>query len=280
MGNVIVNRSINNALNNKNYTLFDNIIKKNNIIVDNNFLLNALLDNDYDFTIYLIKNYNLTLTLNLIEKTLQKGNIGLIIYLLENNHYDLNINDIFVLACKYQLSLIQFIYRNFDIDLNYKYDLAFFNACVSNRIKTVRWLFYRGSNYDLNDDIIFKTVCSKKYLKIITFLKSICERYDFQITSDNEIVPIIEDLTDNLIKNKKWKELIKKSNIKIDNNFNDEECIITFEKANFKTNCNHYYDFLHFIEWYSTKTTCPVCTNRIILNDCKLDDKYLKDLDE
>lgn len=278
MGNILITRSINNAIDKKNYKAFDEIIKKNNIIVDSNFLLKSLLSNDFDFTVYLIKKYNLKLSLNIIEKILQKENIGIIIYLLENKYSELNINDIFALACKYQLSLVQFIYKNFDIDLNYKYDLAFFNACISNKIKTVRYLYYRGSNYDMNDDIIFKTVCSKKYFKIIDFLKSICERYDFNITNNEEVIPIIEDLTDYLIKKKKWKELIKKSNVKIEQNFNEEECIITFEKANFKTNCNHYYDFLHFIEWYTTKMSCPVCTNKVFLNKCEIDYKCIEDL--
>ena len=281
MGNNFTKSSIDNAIDDNNIELFDKLIKKNNVIVNGNHLDLSLEYNKFDITVHLINNYNLELNLVHIENTLKNKNIGILIFLYENKLINLNINDVFTISCKYSFRFVDFLYRNFDIDINYQNELPFYNACYYNKIKIVRWLYYRDVEYDINEDKIFKIVCERKNTIVIDFLMTICDRYDVEYIEDEKIyLPMIQDLTVNLIQNDDWLNLILKNKIKIEDNLNNEECIISLEDANFKTNCGHYYNFEHLMKWYLNKNTCPLCNSLIELKNSCVGSKFVQDLAE
>ena len=280
MGNNFTRSSIENAIDDNDIDLFDKILSKNKMTVNDSYLQLSLKLNKYDISFHLIKSYNLEVNLLHIENTLKNRNIGILIYLYENNLINLDINDVFTISCKYSFTFIDFLYRNFEVDINYQNELPFYNACYFNNIKVVRWLYYRDVKYDIDDDKIFKIVCERKNINVINFLMTICERYDVEYIEDEKLfLPMIQDLNVYLTENDDWLNIISKNDIKIDNEFTEnEECVITLEEANFKTNCNHYYNFEHIMKWYLNKNTCPLCNSVIELKNCSIDYNYVNEL--
>ena len=130
-----------------------------------------------------------------------------------------------------------------------------------------------GYDYEQDNDLTFIYICDLCSLKIVNYFCDLCPRYSYKI-EDDEYIPIVTDKETFYIKNNMWKELINYSKIKKVKNFKSEECIITLDKSNFLSNCNHHYDFVSLMEWYVNKKTCPTCNRHLELHNCILDSNF------
>lgn len=279
MGNILIKRSINESLENGDINLFIDTINKNKLHVNDEHLSKSLEYGHLNIITYLVKEHKLKINFKKIENLLKNNKVDIMKDLIENNLLSYDCSSLFILGSRYNLNFLRYLYAKNDIDINSNNDRAFFNACIFSKINIARWLYYRGAKYDHCDDQLFKICCEKKNILIIDFLKSLCERYDYEYYEEgNIIVPIIEDLNYYLLKTKNWKELITKNGMSVIKDFGDEECAISLEESNFLTNCNHYFDMDHIMDWYFKNTSCPLCTLTIELKKCGIRESYFNNL--
>ena len=279
MGNIFIKRSINESLESGNLNLLIETIQKNNLNISDEYLTKSLEYGHISIITYLVNNYKLKIDLKKIEDLLKKNKVEILKNLIESNLINYELNSLFILGSKYNLDFLRYLYAKDDIDINSNNDRAFFNACIFKKVNIARWLYYRGAKYDHCDDQLFKICCQRKNLVIVDFLKSLCERYEYEYCEDsNIIIPIIEDLNYYLIRNKNWEELIVKNKMSVIENFNNEECVISLDESNFLTNCNHYFKIDYLMEWLFKNNTCPLCTLKIDFKKCSVSKKYFINL--
>ena len=245
-----IKKIYNNLDNNDRSILFNIACNYNAInialwIPGNNIVIyNDVLDN-------VIKNEYLEIFFILLKKLLIKTD-----------------TDLFDKSCKYNLNFVKLIYVLSD-NLNKKISRGLINAINNQKLEII--IFLIDNEFQYNDDI-FKKACNTNNIKIINYFTKLCPRYSY-VKNQNTFLPIIEDIIIYSIKNKDWNSIIKLSNINKDYNynFNENECAISLEKCNFKTNCNHFFEFTSLMDWYLKKNICPICNNKIQLNKSIID---------
>ena len=64
--------------------------------------------------------------------------------------------------------------------------------------------------------------------------------------------------------------------MKKEDNFISDECSITLDDSDMRTNCNHHFKFAYLMKWYLKKNICPMCSRKIILKKCVIDKKIIE----
>jgi len=255
----------------------DNAIKLSKFKKVNKFCQNNKAFNDactyssLDIITWLGKFNEIEINKNLLKKLIKENNLEVIIILSNLNKIKLN-NNLFQLACCHNLDIVLWIYEIGNIDINANGNKALLNACIHQKVDIMLWLLKNNSDMEYNDDYIFKKVCK---FGLIDIAEILCNnrRYKFEKHEDI-LLPIVKAKDIFYIENKYWYDLIEEFNIKIDDNFEPDECLITYEDSEIKTNCNHHYKFEELMNWYLKKNTCPACESKIILNKCTVDKKF------
>ena len=264
-----INNNLNNAIKLSKCKNVNKFYKNNKAFND------ACTYNSFDVVSWLGKFNEIDIDKRLVKKLLKNNNLEVIIILSNLNKIILD-NNLFQLACCYNLDIVLWVYEIGDVDINADDNKALLNACIHQKVDIMLWLLENKSDLECNDDYIFKKVC-KFGLKNIAEILCINKRYKFE-THQDLLFPIVIAKDIFYIKNRYWYDLIQDFDIKIDDNFESDECLITYEDSEIKTNCNHHYKFEEFMNWYLYKNTCPGCESKIIFNKCIVDRKFVNDI--
>jgi hypothetical protein len=209
-------------------------------------------------------------TLNIIMKN---EYFDIFIILISRGIIDID-NNVFQKACQYSLDFVKCILiigENIDIDN----PINLLNALLYEKLNIIKYLIDKNIDYEFKNDFLYKEACKKRYKEIIDFFYDICPRYDY-VEFNNNYQPIIKDKISYLIENKLWEDLINEVDMKKEDNFISDECSITLDDSDMRTNCNHHFKFAYLMKWYLKKNICPMCSRKIILKKCVIDKKIIE----
>lgn len=275
--NFSYDESINNSLYYNDLSKLKSLLKKKKLSTENiNILFNkACRTNCIQIVLFLIDYESIILESNTLK------------YILKNNYYDIflvlvqrNIlepdQELFETCCLYNFNFIYLIDSlNDDIELTKS---SFLNSCLSNNLKNISFFLNKNFDFEMEDDILFHYVCNNCTNKIINYFCKICSRYNYTYDEYENIIPKIKSKDEYYIENKLWNELINYKDIKLIDNYIKEECVISLCDSNFVTNCKHHFEISSILEWYLKKKECPICTTKIDLEKCLIDNSFRIDI--